>query len=101
VCEVVVGAEIRATPAVDRLFGIPDEKQSRSSPGIAVECQAANQLTLERVGVLELVDEQLIEVTADAARHTGAIDEQVARAAQQRVVAGRTATAHFLEHFDQ
>ena len=50
---VEVGVDVGAAEGVDRLFGVADEHERRA----AVAERAAHDAPLDRVGVLELVDE--------------------------------------------
>ena len=87
----LIGPDVGAPEAVDRLLRIADDEQlaghGRDAPPVAlgriVGGQQQQDLGLQRIGVLELVDEQMREARWNAARTRGCADEQVARAQQQ------------------
>ena len=77
VADFAVDADVRAAEAVDRLLRIADEKQ-RAGPGtrappvrlvVVVGREQQEDLRLERIGVLELVDEDPLEARLKSAAH--------------------------------
>ena len=91
VAHLAVDADVRAAEAVDRLLRVADEKQragpwTRAPPvGLAVVVGREQQedLRLERIGVLELVDEDPLEARLESAPHLRVVAHEVARAEQQ------------------
>ena len=83
--EGVVGGEVGVAPAVDRLFGVADQEQPRPFGGRAVEGQPAHHLALQPVGVLELVDQELIDPPAGPGPHVGPAAEKVGGPGEQVV----------------
>jgi hypothetical protein len=79
----LVRFEIGVAPAVDRLLGIADQEQSRPIGLRAVERKCRHDRALARVGVLELVDEQLIDAPAQIGGHARMVGEQRRRAREQ------------------
>ena len=88
-----VGPQIGRAPAVDRLLGVADQEEPRPRTGGAVEREQAHDVALHRVGVLELVDEQLIVIGAHLRAKRRLVAQQIARFAKQRCVADRPAFA--------
>ena len=72
-----VGVDVGAAEGVDRLLGIADEDERHA----ALAERAAHDVPLDRVGVLELVDEH------DAVALAQALRRGVAARALERVVA--------------
>ena len=91
VADLAVDADVRAAEAVDRLLRVADEEQragprARAPPvGLAVVVGREQQqdLRLQRIGVLELVDEDLLEARLEAAPDLRVVAHEVARAEQQ------------------
>ncbi len=73
-------ANVGAAPTVDRLIGIADRVQVGLIP-----CQVPQPLILDRVGVLELVDEQVREAAPVGEAHVLMVAQQ-AHGAQEQVV---------------
>ena len=91
VADLPVDADVGAAEPVDRLLRVADEEQragarARAPPvGLAVVVGREQQqdLRLERIGVLELVDEDPLEARLESAPHLCVVAHEVARAEQQ------------------
>ena len=91
VADLAVDADVGAPEAVDRLLRIADEEQrARPRPDLPpvglvgiVGGEQQQDLGLQRIGVLELVDEDAREARLEAAPHAGVVAHQIARAEQQ------------------
>ena len=92
----VVGGDVGAAEAVDRLLRIADDEQA---PGLRHElapvalgagwrADPGDQLGLDRIGVLELVDQDVGGAPAEVLAHDRVVAHQVARADQQVVEVG-------------
>ena len=92
----VVDRDVGAAEAVDRLLGIADHEQlavHRAQPAplpdvFGVARQVKRELDLDRVGVLELVDQDRPEALAEVVADLGAVADEVARPDDQVVVVG-------------
>ena len=85
VADLPIGADIGAPEAIDRLLGIADDKE-RARPErrfVAFAREPPQQIGLQRIGVLELVDEQDAEAAAKLFADFGVVAHQVARLDQQ------------------
>ena len=77
--ELAEEAHLGAAEAVDRLLGVAHHHER---PG-AVPGEEARDLDLERVGVLELVDDQVAEAAAVPLAHARVVAQRVARHQQE------------------
>ena len=86
-----IGLDIGAAESVNRLLRIADEKQlarnRRDATPVApvgiVGGEQQQDLGLERIGVLEFVDEEMREARLKSASHLRMSRQQIARAQQQ------------------
>ena len=77
--ELVEEAHLRPPEAVDRLLGVAhDDERSR-----AIAREEPRDLDLQRVGVLELVDDEVLEAAAEPLADGGVVAQRVARLDQQ------------------
>ena len=89
--DLAVGLDVGAPEAVDRLLRIADDEQlagnGRDPPPVAfrriVGGQQQQDLRLQRIGVLELVDEDVREARLERPADARMRREQIARAQQQ------------------
>ena len=99
-----IGRDVGAAEAVDRLLGIADQEQRarakrecRPVGAIAVPrrlaAEAPEYLGLQRVGVLELVDEDVAEARGQSARRTSSWSRRRSRAENIRSSKSRSAAA--------
>src|SRR5690606_10184807 len=82
--ELVPERDVGATEAVDALLRVADEDQARRR-GIARDGEPAEQvghLALDRIDILELVDDEEADATLGGVPHAG-LAQQVARRDQQ------------------
>ena len=87
----LVDADVGAAEPVDRLLGVADDEQlARRGPDGApvglvriVRREQQQDLGLQRIGVLELVDEQVREPLLERRAHVAAVAHDVARAHEQ------------------
>ena len=103
--------EVSASEAIDRLLGVADEEQAaafdrdvRPDTGIVDAmgpCQQVGDLGLDRVGVLELVDEQGRPLVVQALPHLGVFSQHVTGQHQQVVVGQCTRVAATLGLIEQ
>jgi hypothetical protein len=76
-------SQIGVAPAVDRLLRVTDHEQHRALGGGALERQLLEQGALERIGILELVHQQLVDTPAHARGQGGVELDQAAGVAQE------------------
>ena len=89
--DLAIDGDVGAAEAVDRLLGIADDEEAaglrlRLAPvGLAriVGGEEQEDLGLQRIGVLELVDEDALEAALEALAHAPVVAHQVARDEQQ------------------
>ena len=86
--EPLVGAEVGVPPAIDRLLGIADQEEAGALLRRAVEGEPAQQVALEAVGVLELVDQELVDPPPHLPPHLGVRGEQTLGADEEGVEGG-------------
>ena len=88
-----IDADVGAAEAIDRLLRVADDEECPRThgeveirhlgAGLAVGRQAHEQLGLQRIGVLELVDQQVAEASLEVMAHVGVIADEIAGANQQ------------------
>ena len=88
----LVDADVGASEAVDGLFGVADDEQFAGrglccTPVVGVfdGGEQQDEFGLERVGVLEFVDQQCFEAPAEVLAGAGAVADQVAGVEQEVV----------------
>ena len=81
--------DVRPAEPVDRLLGVAHEEEAARLDAVAIAVGSGGdedgQLDLERVGVLELVDEQVRVALAERVAHGRLVAEEVARFDEQVV----------------
>ena len=86
VAHAAIGADVGAAEAIDRLLRIADDEQ-RARPDACpsiVAREQQQQLGLQRIGVLELVDQDDAEaLSGTRGRHRRVVADQIARLDQQ------------------
>ena len=89
-----IGADIGAAEAIDRLLGIADQEErpgrirNRVQSAIAIgrfAAQPPKDLGLQRIGILELIDEDMGEALAQRAPDIVMVAQQIARGEDQIV----------------
>ena len=91
IADLAIDADVGAAEAVDRLLRIADDEQlARPRPGaspvrlgVVVGGEQQQDLGLQRIGVLELVDEDVLEARLEAPADAGVVAHEIARAEQQ------------------
>ena len=89
--DLLVGADIGTAKAVDGLLRIPDDEQLPGNRHDAAPVagrgitgrEQDKDLRLQRVRVLELVDEKMGEALLEMLANAGGLDEQIAGADEQ------------------
>ncbi len=89
-----VGGEIGVAPAVDRLLRIADDEEAGSLARRSFERECGNDPALARIGVLEFVDEQLVDVAAQSPRHVRVLAQERVGAGEQHLEGHRAAALH-------
>ena len=91
--EAVISGQVCLSPPEDGLFGVSDHEQPRSTRCTG-ERQFSHDLPLHRVGVLELVDQQLAKSLALPAENLWTAFDQPGRLPQERCEVDDTARSH-------
>ena len=86
--EAVVGPQVGVAPAIDRLLGIAHQEEPGALLHRPVEGDPAQEVALDAVGVLELVDEELVDPPPHLPAHVGLIGEERRGAGEQEVEGG-------------